>query len=83
MNDGVSLVSSQPYDRPGRRCMNGGPRQGVEWRVVDPEGLETIARVRLPGIVISYWLLLIQGVRDIDPIRAAARPCASHQATTG
>ena len=26
--------------------MNGGPGQDVEWRVVDPEGLETIARVR-------------------------------------
>ena len=33
--------------------MNGGPGQEVEWRVVDPEGLETIARVRLSGVVIS------------------------------
>ena len=43
--------------------MNGGPGQEVEWRVVDPEGLETIARVRLFGVVISYYSVLIQGLR--------------------
>jgi hypothetical protein len=43
--------------------MNGGPGQEVEWRVVDPEGLETIARVRLSGVVSSGWSLLIQGSR--------------------
>ena len=61
--------------------MHGGPGQEVEWRVVDPEGLETIARVRL--FLRRRFLVAFAcscAARDADFIRATAGSCASYQA---
>ena len=61
--------------------MNGAPGLEVEWRVVDPDGLETIARVRrFPRSSISGRFCSCRGC-GTDFIRAAAGACVSYQAT--